>query len=242
MIAGLVILAGCGASTDRAKTPGANASAIKDDATTVAGSEGPRVITNLSQLSSAPSSNPMVNAQNLVAGAAALHDTSPNPNAAQNRADTNLEHLFLSKQRNLVHGGEARAAGDSTLLNAKARQYPEFTYALLNQALAAAQDLEAKKLERHKLPDEIKPVVLTAVMTPEGRLTEITVEVHSGVGAVDRIIIDACKKGLWAMNPPRAALAGDGTFRMRIEGVINNYSYDLEGNYRYITHLGLALM
>jgi hypothetical protein len=31
-------------------------------------------------------------------------------------------------------------------------------------------------------------------------------------------------------------------FRMRFEGVINNYSYDVDGNYRYVTHLGLALM
>jgi hypothetical protein len=241
-IAGLAILAGCGASSDQAKAPGSTASAIKGDATTEAGGEGPRVITNLSQLSSAPLSNPMMNAQNLVAGTAALHDTAHNSNAAQSRADTNLEHLFLSKQRNLVHGGEARAAGDRTLLNQKARQYADFSYALLNQTLTAAHDLEAEKLERHKLPDEIKPVVLTAVMTPAGRLADITVELHSGVAAVDRIIIDACKKGLWAINPPKGALASDGTFRMRIEGAINNYSYDLEGNYRYITHLGLALM
>jgi hypothetical protein len=44
------------------------------------------------------------------------------------------------------------------------------------------------------------------------------------------------------MTPPQAALADDGMFRMRFEGVIGNYSYDVQGNYRYVTHVGLALM
>ncbi len=233
----MAVVAGCGAANDGAKTPGLN-----PHAATAASNEGTRVITNLSQLSSAPSAIPSINAQNLVSRAAALHATAPSPNQAQNLADSNLEHLYLSKQHSVVHGGEARAAGDRTLLNAKARQFAEFSYALLNQTLVAAQELEASKLEAHKLPDEIKPMIVTAVMTPEGKLTDIAVEQHSGLGTVDRIIIDACKKGLWTMNPPKAALADDGMFRMRIEGVVNNYSYDLEGNYHYITHLGLALL
>jgi hypothetical protein len=79
-------------------------------------------------------------------------------------------------------------------------------------------------------------------MTSEGKLTDLAIEQHSGLGTVDRIMIEACKKGLWAMNPPQAALASDGMFRMRFEGAIYNYSYDLQGNYKYITHLGLALM
>jgi hypothetical protein len=241
-IAALAVVASCGAANDQTKTPGLNPHTVNGEAAPAASNKGTRVITNLSQLSSAPSAIPSISAQNLVSGAAALHDTAPRPNEAQKLADSNLEHLYLSKQHSIVHGGEARAAGDRTLLNAKARQFAEFAYALLNQTLAAAQELEAGKLEEHKLPDEIKPMILTAMMTPEGKLTDIAVEQHSGVGAVDRIIIDACKKGLWTMNPPKAALADDGMFRMRIEGVVNNYSYDLEGNYHYITHLGLALL
>src|SRR4029077_14766121 len=105
----------------------------------------------------------------------------------QHLADTNLEHLYLSQQHSAVHGGEARGAGDRTLLNAKARQFPEFSYALLTQPLVAAQKLEIKNLEEHQFPDEIKPMILIAVMTPEGKLTDIAVEQHSGVGAVDRL-------------------------------------------------------
>src|SRR5579863_6939944 len=246
-IVALMALAGCGAANDRAKAPAPNPPALNREAATsngdaATGNEGTRVITNLSQLSSAPAPIPSINAQALVNGAAALHDGAPGPANAQALAGANLDRLYLSKEHSLVHGGGPSAPGDRVLLNAKARQFPEFSYALLGQTLIAAQELEAAKLQEHRLPDEIKPMILTAVMTPDGKLTDLSVEQHSGVGAIDRLIIDACKKGLWTMNPPQAALADDGTYRMRVEGVVRNYSYDLEGNYHYITHFGLALL
>ena len=182
-------------------------------------------------------------AQNLVGGAVILHDNPPAPSDnAQSQADRNLNRLYLSKQHSMVHGGEARAAGDRTLLNDKAHQFSEFSYAMLNQTLVVAQELEAQQLQDHKLPDEIKPVILIAIMTPDGKLTDLSIEQHSGVGAVDRLIIEACKKGLWARNPPAAARADDGNYRLRFEAAVNNYSYDVEGNYSYITHIRLALL
>src|ERR1700730_230578 len=136
----LTVLAGCAEANDPAKVPATqdlNPHAVNDSVAPAASDEGTRVITNLSQLSSAPSGIPSISAQNLVSGAAALHDTAPSPNEAQKLADTNLEHLYLSKERSAVHGGEAGGAGDRMLLNAKARQFPEFSYALLNQTLVA---------------------------------------------------------------------------------------------------------
>jgi hypothetical protein len=243
-IAALMVLSGCWTAHDRAQAPSHASPAVSGEAARATSNEGTRVITNLSQLSSAPSTLPSMNAQNLVSGAETLHDeTTPPANDAQSHAGRTLDHLYLSEQRSsMVHGGEARAAGDRTLLNDKARQFPEFSYAMLNQTLVAAQELEARQLQDHKLPDEIKPVILTAVMTPDGKLTDISVEQHSGVGTVDRILIGACKKGLWAMNPPPAARADDGNYRIRFEGVVNNYSYNVEGDYKYITHIGLALL
>jgi hypothetical protein len=201
----------------------------------------PRVITNLSQLSSAPSAIPM-HTQHLLGGTAAFQDSTPGPNEAQNRADTDFNHLYLSQLHTAAHGGEARAAGSRTLLNAKARKFPEFSYALLNQALVAAQELEAKKLDGRKLPDDIKPMILVAALTPQGKLTDIAVEQHTGVGVIDRIIIDACKKGLWTMNPPPGAADHEGQFRMRFEAQVMNYSNNREGAYSYITNVGLALL
>jgi hypothetical protein len=243
-IAALTVSAGCStADHQAAKKPGHASPVVNGEDEPTADNRGTRVITNLSQLSSAPSTLPAMNAQNLVNGAASLHDaTAIRANDAQSQADRNLDRLYLSKQHSMVHGGEARAAGDRSLLNDKARQFPEFSYAMLDQTLVAAQELEAKQLQDHKLPDQIKPVILVAVMTPEGKLTDISIEQHSGVGSVDRLMIDACKKGLWAMNPPLAARTDDGNYRIRFEGVVNNYSYNLEGDYKYVTHIGLALL
>ena len=237
----MAILTSCGTADDQAKTHELNSHPANGEAAATSSSEGTRVITNLAQVSSAPTTLPPLGAQSMLSGTTALQESAPVANQAQYLADLNLEHLYLSKRHRMVNGGEARAAGDRTLLNAKARQFAEFSSALLNQTLIVAQDLEAQKLQQHPLPDSIKPVILTATMTPQGKLTDIAVDQHSGVGSVDRIIIDACEKGLWAVNPPQAALSDDGTFRMRVEGAIYNYSYDLQGNYSYITHLGVAL-
>jgi hypothetical protein len=241
-IAVMAVLAGCGALGGQVGPSGSTSHAVKTEALPVGNDKGTRVITNLTQVSSAPPAMSSLNSQNLVSGAVAMDGPASGRNQAQDLANRNLQRLYLSKQQDLVHGGETRAAGDRTLLNAKARKFPEFSYALLNQTLVVAQELATKNLQEHKLPEDIKPMILTAVMTPEGKLFDIAVEQHTGVGAVDRIIIDACKKGLWTMNPPRAALSDDGMFRMRFEGVIGNHSYDVQGNYTYITHVGLALL
>ncbi len=232
-IAALAMGAGCAAHHPDGHPQAHKAPAVAND--------GTRVITNLDQLSSAPSAVPVDNAQSLFGAPVATRDSAPHSDIAQNRADRNFEQFYLSQQQSVVHGGHTEARGSRTLLNAKARQFPEFSYAMLNQLLAAAQKLESKKLAGRQLPDEIKPMILTALMTPQGRLTDLDIEQHSGVGTVDRIIIDACKKGLWAMNPPRAALASDGRYRMRVEVLVKGYPYDYQGDYRYVTNVGLAL-
>jgi hypothetical protein len=236
-----MLVDGCGASPAQPDSPGAEAVASNDATATNVGNREPQMITDLSKLT-ASSGNPSVNEQVLIAGAAALHDSSPGTGDAQSSVDQNLERLYLSKNNSAANGGEALAAGDRTLLNAKARAFPAFSEALLNQTLVAAQALEVKQLEQHKLPEEMRPLILTATMTPEGKLTDLAVEQHTGFGPIDRLLIEACKQGLWAANPPAGALADNGMYQLRFEGVVRNYSYDVVGNYRYVTHVGLALM
>jgi hypothetical protein len=238
-IALTVMVVGCGVKASDTPTPVVPTNT--NDETTNARSSGPQMITSLAQMPG-PSGNSASSEQSLFAGAAALHAGSSETEDPQEAVNRNLEHLYLSKTHTAANGGETRGAGDRTLLNAKARQFSEFSDALLNQTLVAAQTLAAQKLQDHKLPEQMKPVILIATMTPAGKLTDLSVEQHSGFGPVDRILIEACKQGLWAMNPPQAALADDGMYRMRFEGVIGNYSYDTQGNYRYVTHVGLALM
>jgi len=155
----------------------------------------------------------------------------------------NITRYFVSNPGQLGYSEEAPPPpGDAKLDNAKARQFPQFAYPLARQTLKAAQDLAPDKLSQRRLPNELKPVVLTAVMDPVGRLTEIEINQHSGDNAVDHLVIEACKRGLWARNPPPQALASDGNYRLRIEGIISNYSVSWHGFVIYATHVGLSIL
>jgi len=79
-------------------------------------------------------------------------------------------------------------------------------------------------------------------MDSQGRLTEISIESHSGDHQVDQIIIDSCKQGLWSRNPPEQAIDTDGMYRVRIRGYIRAYSFDLKGRYKYETEFGLGVL
>jgi hypothetical protein len=198
----------------------------------------PRTVTDLSQISSSPAVQaqmPPLNSPD----AAAAHSTA-NPNTI---VQQNIERMFVSNVNQLRYReGHADAPGDAALLNDKAREFPEFSYQLLNQTLAAARTIEPDRLAGRKLPADIAPMVLTAVMDSQGRLTEISVESHSGDHQIDQIIIDSCKRGLWSRNPPEQALGADGTYRVRIRGYIRAYSFDLKGRYKYETQFGLGVL
>jgi len=196
----------------------------------------PRAITDLDQISTAPAT---------VAPAARLHSseavavkTQPNVTVQQN-----IERLFVSNLGQLRYReGRADAPGDTALLNDKARKFSEFSYQLLNQTLAAARTIEPDRLTGRALPNDISPMVLTAVLDAAGRLTEISIESHSGDHQVDQIIIDSCKKGLWSRNPPGQAIDTDGVYRVRIRGYIRAYTFNLKGEYKYETEFGLAML
>jgi hypothetical protein len=219
--------AGAGASANSAATPDTSTSTSE-----------PRVVTDLSQLSS---SNPLAQLdqqRQLLSG-----QSTPQSSQPSNQTVSNIGRFYIANQKTaqLVEA-PPRPPGDARLLNAKAAQYPEFAYDIANRTLVQAQDMAPQKLEQHRLPEDIKPIVLTAVMTPEGKLTDIYIEHRSGFSAVDQLFIDACKKGIWARNPPAGALSSDGTYRLRIEGIIFNYSYNHENLYTYSTHVGLGVL
>ncbi len=227
-----VAMAGCGAG-------GANPAAAQSVASSspdFAG--GARVVTNLDQLSSANTTSSLVANRDLLKAPAA----APAANQ-QTTTNSTLARLYLANPTaNLYTGDTKPPPGDATLLNAKARKYPEFGYAMLRQTLKAAQEIEAAKFGQYALPSDIKPVVLRLTLNSHGRLTDIAIEQRSGVAKVDQAMIDACKKGMWAMNPPAGAMAANGVYAIRFEGLVQNYSYDLGGNYTYATHLGLSLL
>jgi hypothetical protein len=229
-----VAIAGC-ASQSSEPTADSQAAAA---AQTTPNSGEPRTVTDLSQISSSHAAQAPMPGLNPPDSSAA--DSTHNPNE---KVQQNIERLFVSNVNQLRYReGRANAPGDTALLNDKARKFSEFSYQLLNQTLAAARTIESDRLTGRKLPLDIAPMVLTAVMDSQGRLTEISIESHSGDHQVDQIIIDSCKQGLWSRNPPEQAIDTDGMYRVRIRGYIRAYSFDLKGRYKYETEFGLGVL
>jgi hypothetical protein len=229
-----------GGRSGRAGTEASASPAAGTDPSMATATSQPRVVTDLAQLSS---TNPLAQLDQQRQLFSRSGQAPPPGSQQPNPTVANIGRFYIANQKTArLVDAPPRPAGDARLLNAKAEQYPEFAYDLVNRTLVLAQDMAPKKLEQHRLPDDIKPVVLTAVMTPEGKLTDIFIERRSGFSAADGLFIDACKQGLWARNPPHGALSNDGNYRLRIEGVIYNYSYDHKGFYSYITHVGLGIL
>ena len=229
-----MVLAGCASQSSAPATDSQAAAAAQG----APNSDEPRTVTDLSQISSTHAIQPQMPQLNAPNSPAAESKHNPNTMVQQN-----IERLFVSNLNQLrYHEGHADAPGDTALLNDKARRFSEFSYQLLNQTLSAARTIEPDRLTGRKLPEDIAPMVLTAVMDSEGRLTEISIESHSGDHQVDQIIIDSCKQGLWSRNPPEQALGSDGMYRVRIRGYIRAYSFDLKGRYKYETEFGLGIL
>ncbi len=229
-----ILLASCAGRATTTRTP-STIEATQPTATL----DEPRSVTDLSQISSARTVElpmPQPNIQDPSAGA----DSNRNPNAM---VQQNIERLVVANANQLRYKeGRAEAPGATILLNDKARKFSEFSYQLLNQTLTAARSIEPDRLEGRKLPINIAPIVLTAIIDSQGRLTEIAIKSHSGDREVDEIIIDSCKRGLWSRNPPEQAIDTDGKYRLRVRGQIRAYSFDRKGEYQYETELGLGIL
>jgi len=200
---------------------------------------GPRVITDLSQVSRAAIAEPLSSGSQREAFVKTQEMGAPQAAVTQ----YNLDRFYLAHPAVEVdHQDNTKLVGDVTLLNQKAARFPEFSYQMLNRMLPVAQKMAVSKLDARQLPMDIKPVILTATLTANGKLADIAIEQHSGVAAVDHIMIDACKSGLWAMNPPEDAADADHTYRVHFEGGIYNYNFDRYGQYSYVTHMGVGLL
>jgi hypothetical protein len=197
----------------------------------------PRTVNDLSQISSTKAV-PLAMLQFNSPGSSAA-ESEQNPNAI---VQQNIERMFVANVNTARYEGRADAPGETALLNDKAREFSEFSYQLLNQTMSAVHGIESDRLGGRRLPSDIAPIVLTAVMDSQGRLTEIAIESHSGDHQVDQIIIDSCKQGLWSRNPPAQALATDGMYRLRVRGYIRAYTIDSGGRYKYQTELGLGIL
>ncbi len=194
----------------------------------------PRVVTDLSSISSAPSPSSL--APPPVAPA------SPTPGAAgESSSDAELHRLFLNRPGTARFAGNAAAPGHEELLNVRAAQFAGFSNTLLHRVFNAMQTLEHGDIASARLPDNLVPAVITATMDKQGKLRELVLERHSGSGAMDRLMIEACKRGLWTSNPPPEALSGN-EYKFRIEGRLKNFISTDGRHWTFETYVGLALL
>ncbi|HEY6393779.1 MAG TPA: hypothetical protein VIX12_00105 [Candidatus Binataceae bacterium] len=132
--------------------------------------------------------------------------------------------------------------GRLMLLNDKAAEFPVFSNQLLDHLYSAIRKREAADEFRHlRLPNGLRPVVVTAILDKSGKLRELVLEQHSGKTVVDDTVIDACKYALFYDNPPKDALSGNGDYEARFEVSIEIFASDGKSS-TFATDMGLALL
>ena len=128
------------------------------------------------------------------------------------------------------------------LLNDKAAKFANFSQVILERIFAQLRIAErTEEISRTKLPTDIKPVVITAIMDKSGKLMELVLEQHSGKARIDQMMLDVCKKAIWYRNPPPEALADDGTYHLTIQGRLENYASQDETHWSFVTRIGLGI-
>ncbi len=192
----------------------------------------PRVVTDLSTLSSAPIEP--------------LHPEAVPPRGSgllqPNASDPNAPRAFLAKPGLERAVGTDKNPGVERLLNDKAAKFANFSQVILERIFSQMRLAEkSEEISRIKLPTDIKPVIITAIMDKNGKLTELVVEQHSGKAAIDKMMLDVCKKAIWYRNPPPAALSDDGNYKFTIEARLENYATLDALHWSFITHIGLGI-
>jgi len=158
-------------------------------------------------------------------------------------ADTGAEEQSIHAIGSIRRVGDEKHPGEERLLNKKATQFDMLSMRVLDQIYAETASLERRDEISHlKLPDDLRPVIITGTINGDGVLKELVVEQHSGTAAIDKMMIAACKKGMYIRNPPPEARTSDGTYKLRIEARMENFA-SLDGeHWQFKTYLGLAIL
>jgi hypothetical protein len=219
MLAAAMFAAGC-ATDDKPPAPAPDA-----------GSQ-PKQVSDLSSLSSTPIDP--------------LHvDAVPKPGEGMLHEDVGVSagpRTFDADPGISREVGTERNPGTVRLLNNKAAKYGNFCAVILDRTYARLAIAEkSEEISRTKLPTELKAVVVTAIMSKNGKLTEIILEQHSGKTRIDNLLIDACKKSIWYENPPADALSDDGTYKLTIRLKLENFASVDSTHWSFTTDLGMGL-
>lgn len=220
--AALLLLAAVqGCSSNNSQTPAAQVSA----------QDRPKVVTDLSSLSSANPLNPFAINK---APVAKEISASAGPASTQGTVEAT---------GTVRHTGDDRHPGEERLLNKKAAKYDMLSMRVMDQLFGTMQDLEDNEdFSRLKLPSHLRPVIITGTLDRNGKLRELVIEQHSGEARVDKMAIRACKKALYINNPPADAISGDGDYKVQVQARIQNFSTVDGKHWQFTTFLGIALL
>jgi hypothetical protein len=157
--------------------------------------------------------------------------------------------ISASNIENLDALGTIRQAGDDKhpceqrLLNKKAAQFDMLSMNLLDQVFVQISDLQGSNEISHlKLPTDLRSVIITGTLDHQGVLKELVIEQHSGTAAVDKMVVAACKKGLYIHNPPAEAVDASGNYKVRIEARMENFASMDGEHWEFKTYMGLAIL
>ena len=220
LIAAVVATAGCAA---KAKPPDPQ----------VADASAPQLVTNLKSLSDQPVEvNPF------------HFNGSPQTNAILHVPDgaSSGPRTFQATPGVVRMVGDDANPGEERLLNAKATQFANFSTVILEHIYAQLRVAErTEEIAGLRLPTDLKPVIITAIMDKDGKLTELILEQHSGKAAIDKMMLDVCSRGIWYRNPPPAALSGGNTYQFTIQCRLENFDSTGDSHWSFKTYLGLGL-
>lgn len=129
------------------------------------------------------------------------------------------------------------------MLNKKAAQFDTLSIHLMDQVFAQMTTLEeGDEISHLKLPTDLRWVIITGTLSRQGVLKELVIEQHSGTAAVDKMVVAACKKGLYLHNPPQDAVDSAGNYKVRVEARMENFA-SLDGeHWQFKTYMGLAIL
>ncbi len=180
-----------------------------------------------------------------LSSASVVHPPPPAARAALEASSDEGEGAeFSGSGPGLAHRvGPDYNPGMERLLNPKAAQYASFSRDLLDRLFNHVfKDEREEQFSRLKISDDVRPVVITATLDKNGKLTELVLEQHSGKAAIDHMMLEACKKALWSQRPPEGAATPDGTYKVRLETRITNFASMDSTHWRFETNIGIAVL
>lgn len=103
--------------------------------------------------------------------------------------------------------------GEITMLNAKADRFAVFVRRVALQVFSALK--QSNWVDHPQLSNGFQTdgVTIRAVLTAKGEFVKAEILEPSGLVIFDNTVFASVKKGAWDRNPPKEALASDGTVR-----------------------------